>query len=356
MLTISRSPAISSSTTTVISPRSVSRITWEQNHSSLPGLEAERDCEGGAGSTAQLTDRERDLRISAQLQARHFPAPINGDIFVSELRTAGRGPDSLEHEPGLTSFPRLQSRHCSKEWTTKYNEIERATVPEEDHALHQEGGMSQLLSSCLDKNPWNNDNPHFAHSLHGTPDDDCDKVDHKTFDSELQCGSLGIGPVLVDEGRMGTAIGSASHQRRSSVPDGRGKPANESTAPTLLSKIRKGGHMLFHKHHDEYRKEPARIATRSSSTIKGSELPTPYNSLEAELSSVDSTWTKSRTRDSIVRERTPEVPTVDKAGIYHAMTGSRSVFRHRTHTCSEDCRPHVCADDTPLTGRSLSPM
>lgn len=47
---------------------------------------------------------------------------------------------------------------------------------------------------------------------------------------------------------------------------------------------------------------------------------------------------------------------LDFGSIYQAMTGSRSIPRKRTHTCSEDCRPHVCADDTPLTGRSRSPI
>jgi hypothetical protein len=155
---------------------------------------------------------------------------------------------------------------------------------------------------------------------------------------------------------MGLGIGAAAHQRRSSVKDEHAQPASSSEAASLLGKLRDQGHKLFHRHHEDEREFAGLLdtLTEPSSPSPGTELPTPQNSLAAELRSVDTGLSLPRSRDSIVRERTPEMPTADKVGIYHAMTGSRVIPRDRTHTCSEDCRPHVCADDMPLTGDSYS--
>lgn len=54
----------------------------------------------------------------------------------------------------------------------------------------------------------------------------------------------------------------------------------------------------------------------------------------------------SRSRDSIIRERTLKRPTVDTSGIYEALTGSRMTKqKEKCAACSEDNRPHVCKDD-----------
>lgn len=72
--------------------------------------------------------------------------------------------------------------------------------------------------------------------------------------------------------------------------------------------------------------------------------PTPNNSEQNQSSIV-------RSRDSIVKERTPEPAKVDDHGIYEAMTGSRLVASRRRHdTCSEDNRPHVCMDEIRTPG------
>lgn len=236
------------------------------------------------------------------------------DDFAKEVRKASRGSDSEDHGPRLTSFPRLQPRHCTVEW---------------------------ISTSADSDNPMSN--------IHAD-------VTNLIIHSHAGPSSAATKASSSVEPRMGFGIGTAAHQRRSSVKDEHVHTKESFEGTSLLGKLRDQGHKLLHRHHEDERGSAGPLDTlaESSSASPGSELPTPQNSLAAELRSVETGLSLPRSRDSIVRERTPEIPTADKVGIYHAMTGSRVIQRDRTHTCSEDCRPHVCADDLPFNEESHS--
>ncbi|KAJ6439698.1 D-xylulose reductase A [Purpureocillium lavendulum] len=148
----------------------------------------------------------------------------------------------------------------------------------------------------------------------------------------------GMASATNGEKRLGTSIGSASHRRRSShAPTARhAESASLQNYLSIFEKIKRGGEKMFHLHDclDNF--------TVDEPTIS------PSEPMQAQA--------PPRSRESLIRERTPEPPKPDLSGIYEAMTGSTIVTARRRHdTCSEDNRPHVCTNDMDSASRIAAP-
>lgn len=352
--TLKRDRGHSSGATTVITNRRVSRITWEEHNADLA---RESDDQYFMSHPAKSKtpcstayDQQR-ARHSAHLHARHYAQPISLQEFANKIRKAGRGSSSDENGPRLTSFPQLPTRHCTNDWLAGNSGVRKPSgscdQARDSFELDTEEECSEPLSTCLSNNPWIT-----CRQPQALTDFVEAMLPEGLTDKQTSQGPNTRGkPLSADSSRLGLSLGLSSHRRRSSALSTYGKAADEAEMPSLLEKIRKSRHKLFHPHHSA--KEAAAALTPTSPEP---DLLTPHNSLANELRSASHGSNTPRSRDSIVRAKTPEAGTLDKAGIYEAMTGSRLAPRQRTHTCSEDCRPHVCMDELAgLTGGSMSP-
>jgi hypothetical protein len=324
------------STTTIVSRKSISRITWAPD--TLPEVSDPRN-EPSLGpfeqiaSVATITTLETEHGHARDiLYGMGSPTPFvveHSETGVGGSKRCENSMFSNEEDAHITSFPVLRSRHCTNEWLNPPPELNKTVEVTEDDLYVQGvdahcGNPSRISVIVLEGDP---PKPrHCNHELFG----------ENPFCKATEC-STDI-PVArsprpsVAEKRLGASIGTSAHRRRSSqfvaqhpystVED------QDNVLPSIMEKIRRSGRKIFkHRGH-------------KSSDQRSGEFATPYNSPD-ELQARSAI----RSRDSIVKERTLEPPQVDHAGIYEALTSSRLVIPKPRGTCSEDNRPHVCEDD-----------
>lgn len=328
------------STTTIISRKSISRITWAPDTiPEAPGIRNERSLGPleQIASVATITTLEtengqaRDI-LYGMGSSTPFSTPFaieHSETGVGGSKRCENSMFSDEEDAHITSFPELRSRHCTNEWLNPPPEPDKTVEVTEDDLYVQGvdahcGNPSRISVIVLEGDP---PKPrHCNHELFG----------ENPFCKATEC-STDI-PVArsprpsVAEKRLGSSIGTSAHRRRSSQfvaqhPHSTAED-QDNVLPSIMEKIRRSGRKIF-KHRG-----------RKSSDQRSGEFATPYNSPD-ELQARSAI----RSRDSIVKERTLEPPRVDHAGIYEALTGSRLVIPGRRGTCSEDNRPHVCEDD-----------
>jgi hypothetical protein len=229
----------------------------------------------------------------------------------------------------MTSFPRLGSRHCTKDWLNPPPEM-RDLLRRVSADLYHQGVDAHCGISTEAVSPINEAPRRLTQCNYALFRDSPFSGDEPGSSGRQQTEAEP--PSLVDK-RMGSLIGSSTHRRRSSqIPDSQNlmKDFKDTVLPSLMDKILNGGHKMIHQKHDEHH-------ARKHAAHNG--MLTPNNSQADDPKSPG----KPRSRDSLVREHTPEPQTVDRAGIYEAMTGSRlAVPKRRRDTCSEDNRPHTC--------------
>lgn len=324
------------STTTIVSRKSISRITWAPDilpEAPGPRNEPSLGPQEQIASVATITTLEtgsghaRDILYgmgsSAPFVVEHSETGVGGS------KRCENSMFSNEEDAHITSFPELRSRHCTNEWLNPPPELNKTVEVAEDDLYIQRvdahcGNPSRISVIVLEGDP---PKPrHCNHELFG----------ENPFCKATEC-STGL-PVArsprpsVAEKRLGASIGTSAHRRRSSQfvaqhPHSAAED-QDNALPSIMEKIRRSGRKIFkHRGH-------------KSSDQRSGEFATPYNSPD-ELQARSAI----RSRDSIVKERTLEPPQVDHAGIYEALTGSRLVIPGRRGTCSEDNRPHVCEDD-----------
>lgn len=335
----------SSTMTTIVSRQSVAEITWsrypEDYHSAeYTALQshsrAQSDCcppiNEATSSWAYKNRRQsQPPQTTEDFVLRHYStSQMTADFHTSnEPKTAPDGEQGTGDETVITSFPALLSRHCTGDGlSTPTNICKFIEAPPQ--TLYQEGvdahcGNASKASKAFGKSQKLSQRDHcllFGKDLFS-----------KTAEEVSKQGT-GARTPLAAEKRLGASLGAHTNRRRSTQAAGLEKDIAEQHGnflPSLMDKIRQGSHKVFHRHHSRGPSEEA----GSSKTIDQ-----PQDSPE------------TRSRNSIIRERTPEPSKPDSVGIYEAMTGTRlNVPRHRGQTCSEDNRPHVCEDEllTPST-------
>lgn len=329
---------------TVVSRQSVAGIIWteKQPHGQESGSQ------GAAGTISRVISNDSSpengpLAVQPPANAhlcqteidntgcspRQYSVPETLENLVADISFPKRGSQSIDEELNITSFPELRPRHCTKEWLNPPVEMEQLTRPPSAD-LYQlgvdahSGGVSQLPSGCLEESisktercnhTFFQDDPFFPANIY-------------SFEGRATEGSASISA----DKRLGAAIGSASRRRRSSqVPDSKPPQLDyeDGLLPSVFDRLRKRGEKMFHLHDCPEESD-------------GSEAGTPTNSPADDRRP----GAGPRSRDSLIRERTPQPPRPDISGIYEAMTGSRRLSTRKRHdTCSEDNRPHVCEDD-----------
>ncbi|POR37281.1 Uncharacterized protein TPAR_02521 [Tolypocladium paradoxum] len=327
---------------TVVSRRSVAEIIWTENQP--------HGQESGSPKAPGTISRVISNDSSAENGALAVQPPANGHVCQTGVDTTGcsphqysvpetlenlvadigkRGSLSTDEESNITSFPELRPRHCTQEWLNPPVEMEQLTRPPSAD-LYQlgvdahSGGVSQLPGGCLEE-----------------PVNKTQRCNHSRFQEDPFCyaniysferrATEGCASISAEK-RLGAAIGSASRRRRSSQVADYQAPqpdCEEGLLPSVFDRLRKRGEKMFHLHDCPEESDGTGAATPANS---------PANDRRS--------GTGPRSRDSLIRERTPQPPRPDIAGIYEAMTGSRMLVpRQRRDTCSEDNRPHVCEDD-----------
>ena len=342
-----------SSSATIVSRRSVAEISWTRHSPAVEAAELFDPLEQAPcdDSHCDLSTNDSPLEPSSDGKRTDGPITLTGfsvhhyttsDNYADLVAEIGRAQSassskSKERNDSITSFPRLLSRHCTNDWLKPPIEIDDLIHSVSANLYNQGidahcGGPSEARGQGVEEplKPRQCDYSLFS---------DATFVEGEGGLRERRATEVVPSPVR--DIRLGTSIGSASHRRRSSVvvePQNPNPKPTEHLLPAWMDKIRKGGHKIFHPHH-----------ARGHDSSKASEQDgseTPQNSVTEDQKSPS----QPRSRDSIIRERTPELPKADRAGIYEAMTGSRLNYpRRRRGTCSEDNRPHVCQFDSHST-------
>ncbi|KAG5924795.1 hypothetical protein E4U53_003379 [Claviceps sorghi] len=328
----------SSTKTTIVSRGSVSEIVWTE-HRSSDGA-GFRDSRSSAGNFHD-TVSQHCLRCHALSKCARCQNMIDAEREASLCRFASllpvstnmatnkRTARSTDEESNMTSFPELRPRNCTNDWLKPPVEIE--------HLLRDKA--SDLYRRGIDAHSGPMpDSPRSTWASPGSPSMSCDDgVSKKTsvFSTRPFYEEPRIADTSIESCKRHSSntIGSGSYSRRASqIPTANQSPwqSDGEPLPQMANKLRHNSQTSVHG------EDPA---SRRGGTW-------PSGPSEMLLSPEASLATMTRSRDSIIRERTLKPPAADRLGIYEALTGSRmTVMGKRCMNCSEDNRPHVCEDD-----------
>ncbi|KAF4979561.1 hypothetical protein FZEAL_4265 [Fusarium zealandicum] len=335
----------SDATTTVVSRRSVAEIHWAQTYPqnynatmTTHGRTVSDCCSPTHGGLSLCFGDRRQSHsgaVNGEFVLRHYKtskstAEILADIICN--KNAVGTPERVSDGTVITSFPKLPSRGTS-DWLSPPTYIDGSShSTPTPSTLYRQGvdahcGNETAVSSVSHEEPMEprqcnltifESNPFYS------------KGDVRVAEG------LKLAGVSAAEKRLSASLGMDNQRRRSTQVAGtEDETAYDGLRPSLMDKIRQGSHKLFHRNH-----------SHKSTGV-------PDTNAEAEETQSSSA---PRSRDSILRQHTPEPPKSDKSGIYEAMTGTKlNVHHSRKDTCSEDNRPHVCADELLTPSRAGSP-
>ncbi|KAH7319675.1 hypothetical protein B0I35DRAFT_429565 [Stachybotrys elegans] len=322
------------STTTVVSRRSVAKITWAENHTINPYAHT-HSLPGVYGTEAYLTGFSVHHRTTAE----------NLESLVADISRAQNRVHWAQSDSTITSFPAFHTRRYTSAWLNPPMPTE-ASSHHSAHSLYKHdvdahsGNVSRSAATYSDeplKPRQYNDSLFNSDRLF-------DERGHSRNPTH------GLSASHKAEQRLGASLGTASHRRRSVQVQDR-KPSDEpqnSIVPEIMEKIRRRSQRFLRHYTLPQRTEDSVLPLDSPEVT---DAPDPLLTPGGE----DTSITSLRSRDSLVRERTLEPPRIDRAGIYEAMTGSRLISgRLRKNTCSEDNAPHECADDMSMADSFLS--
>ncbi|PFH59351.1 hypothetical protein XA68_12480 [Ophiocordyceps unilateralis] len=310
---------------TVVSRQSAADIIWRENEP-FRRLSASRNASEPFPKInwrCHSTPGQLDTPVHGHLYERAHNAAdcslmTDAAVMGDEARREGswtEGSQSLSivDDASMTSFPELPRRQCTNEWLNPPASMEQLTqgLPTDLYKMgidaHGDGspvdtprieGLQELAIKAMGCNQtlFRGDPFHHVEA-------------HQTVDGAASAWRSSASTPR--DKRMGTSIGSSAHRRRSShVPDGRvWRPESpDGLIPVILDRLRKSGHKMFHRPDCAGHRAPA-------NTPSGHDVP--------------------RGRLSV---RTVEG---NAAAGRRMMAGCR-----RSHdVCSEDNRPHVCADE-----------
>jgi hypothetical protein len=330
----------SEATTTVVTRRSIAEITWARAYpanydsSTRTHCRTVSDCcsptHGGSHSCPDDRRQSYQRLTKGESVLRHYATPKSTAEILADIMCNKSFEQQLRVSDGtvITSFPRLFSRDCTTDLTlqTESDQSKKRTPS----TLYQDGvdahcGLDELVASSSPveaPNVYSYNNSLFA----ANP--------FRAHPTKLTALGRHSPTPLAAERKLSASLDADTRRRRSTQVAGIEEiiDSQNGSRQSLMDKIKQGGHKLFHKNH--FRKPTAGAPTR---TVEDDISPGGF----------------LRSRDSIVRELTPEPPKPDDSGIYEAMTGSKlNVPRPREGTCSEDHQPHECVND--LSSREIS--
>ncbi|KAK1251741.1 hypothetical protein MKX07_007220 [Trichoderma sp. CBMAI-0711] len=293
------------STTRLVSPHSVTAINWTKHSGHL----------GEPSGTPVVTTTPETRPTSS----------CNDDIQDQEPETSQAPLGSSSLASTITSFPKLLSRHCTREWIKPIVNLEDTSTTSSHQAMNtQADDGSRHHQAHFDEDP-------VSMSWDGETLRSSDASGYFTNEAPSARRSTVSQSSTKNLKHFGSHLGSSAHRRRSC-------PADESKAlsshdhffPSILGKF-------FASRNREVLGSPDSEETPDSGALE------PFNSPAHEHLPV----TPPSSGCGSPPKRTSTVSLEDRARIYEALVGSSgaAVDRRRRDTCSEDNRPHVCADD-----------
>ncbi|TFB07275.1 hypothetical protein CCMA1212_000468 [Trichoderma ghanense] len=299
-----------SSMTRLVSPHSITAITWTK-HSGHLGEPS--------GTPASPTPPNED---SAETRPT---SSCEDHTQHQELETSQASLGSSSLASTITSFPKLLSRHCTREWIKPIVNLEDTSTTSSHQAMNAKvDGRSRRHQAHFDEDPvsmsWDGDTLHSSNAS-------------GYFTSEAPSARRStVSPSSTRNLKhFGSHLGSAAHRRRS-IPaeDSKAPPSHDHFFPNILGKFFAGRN----------REAPG---SPDSEEIPDSGALEPFNSPAHDHLPV----TTPRSGCGSPPKHTPTVSLEDRARIHEALVGGSGavVDRRRRDTCSEDNRPHVCADD-----------
>ncbi|KAM0265673.1 hypothetical protein ACHAQJ_000107 [Trichoderma viride] len=302
--------------TTLVSPQSTTAITWTKNGGHF----------GEPSESPTTTDSLSDENSESTSQTRRTSSCLDHSQDQKlDASQASLGASSVAST--ITSFPKLLSRHCTREWIKPVANLEdlhqRASTE-----LYYQGAGSHADRLSHHHTPF--DESPFPESWASDDLQSRNASGYFTSKAPSARRSTVSQPALPYEKSFGSQIGSAAHRRRSA-------PAYDSKTPTLQDHFLPS---ILSKFFHSSNKETPGSPDSKESTHSGALAP--YNSPAHGHLSVN---TPKSGNGSFV-ERSPTVSWEDRAGIQEVLVGgTAAVDRRRRHTCSEDNRPHVCEGD-----------
>ncbi|KAJ4254352.1 hypothetical protein NW762_009944 [Fusarium torreyae] len=325
----------SDATTTVITRKSVAEITWAQaypkNHDSdsRTHCRAVSDCcspiHGGSRLCPDDRRQSQPTVVQGDFILRHYDTPKSTAEILADIMCNKSFEQQQRISDGtvITSFPRLFSRDFTTEQLSSptCNEELNEAIPSTPY-FHGVNAHRDNDETILSGSPGESPKPFRHGSSH------FDTNPFYSNSSNWATQNQGLSNILAAERRLSASLNADTQRRRSTQVAGVEEEmldTHDGPRPSLLDKIRQGSHKFFHRNH--FRK-----STGVPSATAEEDVPQENSAM--------------RSRDSIMRQVTPQPPSPDDSGIYEAMTGSRvNILRQKKCTCSEDNQPHVCVDD-----------
>ncbi|KAM0466250.1 hypothetical protein ACHAPV_001207 [Trichoderma viride] len=310
-----------------------------------------KDSKQGASTTTALLSPQRNTAITWKKQSEHLEEPTKSPTTTdspsdensednAEAPRATSCPSHIQHQASdvsqtslgassvassMTSFPKLLSRHCTREWI-------KPLAKSEDL---QHNPSSELY--------YQGNEPHAGHPSHApynesslsnswTADDFQSRDASGYFSNEVQNArrSTMSQSSLKNMKGFGSQIGAARHRRRSTTSfDPRAPALQDNFLPNILSRF-------------FYNKGKGTPGSPDSKETLHSGALAPYNSpIHGHYSA-----NTPRSGNGSFIERSPTLSVEDRARIQEVLVeGPAAMRRRRCDTCSEDNRPHVCEED-----------
>ncbi|KAL7938726.1 hypothetical protein V8C35DRAFT_86508 [Trichoderma chlorosporum] len=283
--------------TTVVSPQSATSPTWLKNGGHLGIL------------SPDSADMPLDDNSMSTLQIGRSSS-FNEHEKDEDLETSQASLGSSSIASTITSFPKLLSRHCTREWIKPLASLE-------DTSTDPSRRQHTLYTETQTPMGW----PGDGYQSLGTSSYFTDEAAHPRRATASQ-------PSLRNPKSFGTHIGSAAHRRRSAPTyDAKEPPSRDNFFPDILGRffVRRS------------REEPG---SPDSKKTADSPNPTLVGSPESRYFSFTRHASTSSAEEGV--------------RIYDVLVESSAAAdrRHQRSTCSEDGRPHICEDD--LDNRAMT--
>ncbi|KAF4595519.1 D-xylulose reductase A [Ophiocordyceps camponoti-floridani] len=246
--------------------------------------------------------------------------------------TEGSQTLSLIDDASMTSFPELPRRQCTNEWLNPPASMEQIN----------KGLPSDLYRMGIDAHGDGSSLEPGAHRVQGLQElaVDAMRCNQTLFSGDpfQHVGAHRTGDGAASASRMGSSIGSAAHRRRSShLVDAAGRAtwhaeSSDGLIPVILDRLRKSEQRMFNDESNDTNKNNKSSSSSSS------------------RSSRQHQYCHRHTRKHHHHHRPDcagrRAPANTPRGRRVSIRADGEGLRHRSDdVCSEDNRPHVCADE-----------
>jgi hypothetical protein len=308
-----------STMTTLVSPQSTTSITWTKHGGHL-GEPSESPSE-----SSTTADSPSDENSESTSQTRRTSS-CHGHSQDQKPQTSQASLGAPSIASTITSFPKLLSRHCTREWI-------RPLANSEDLHRRASTELSYQGANSHANRPSHHDMPFNESSfpLSWAGDNFQSRNPSGYFTNEIPNDRRStVSQSSLNAKGFGSQIGSAAHRRRSTASyDIKASILHDQFLPNILSKF----------FNNSNRGSPG--SPDSKDTMHSGAFA-PYNSPAHGHLPVNT----PKSGNVSFTERDSTVLVEDRTRIHEVLVGGTTAGgKRRRDTCSEDNRPHVCEDD-----------